>query len=81
MSDQNGRIGSRHARPNRCPHCNAATFTVKVGFTKPQFVCDNGCSEWSNGRSGQPYLEHARNYNGGGAEMWVKFVLKNGDAR
>lgn len=69
----------RHARPNRCPRCHAATFSVRVGFTKPQFDCDNGCSFWSSGLSGAPYLEHARNYNGGGAESWVEFVWKGGE--
>lgn len=76
----NGGAGMiRHARPNRCPRCHAATFSVRVGFTKPQFDCDNGCSFWSSGLSGAPYLEHARNYNGGGAESWVEFVWKGGE--
>ena len=70
---------TRHARPNRCPRCHAATFSVRVGLTKPQFDCDNGCSFWSSGQRGWPYLEHARNYNGGGAENWVEFVWKGGD--
>ncbi len=66
----------RHARPNRCPRCHAATFSVRVGLTKPQFDCDNGCSSWTSGRDGWPYLEHARNYNCGGPESWVAFVWK-----
>jgi hypothetical protein len=65
---------TRHARPNRCPRCNAATFSVCVGFTKPEFRCDNGCNVWSSGTDGEPYLKHARNYCVGGAKSWVAFV-------
>jgi hypothetical protein len=69
---------TRHKRPNRCPYCNAATFRVEIGFTKPQFACDNGCSGWSSGLKGEPYLEHARNYSGGGPERWVEYIWRNG---
>ena len=55
-------MASRHSKPNRCPNCRAAKFFVRAGFTKPDFICANGCSTWQSGYSGEPYLKNAMNY-------------------
>lgn len=62
---------NRHARLDRCPRCNAAYFDIKVGFTKPVIVCQNGCAEFSSGRDAEPYFGHAQNTKG---KTWKDFV-------
>lgn len=66
-------MSSRHAKPDRCPNCHAAHFIVERGHVKPAFRCINGCSTWTSGYDGSPYLEHAQNYTGEGPEGWVNY--------
>ena len=63
---------NRHKKSNRCPKCNAARFTVKPGYTKPEFVCENGCYSWQSGKYGEPYLQNAKNFTKG--ETWKDYV-------
>jgi len=64
---------TRHSKPDRCPRCNAAKFTVVRGFVKPRFVCGNGCT-WEHGRDGGPFLTHAANFKPGEtASDYVEF--------
>ena len=62
---------SRHAKPDRCPRCNAANFDIEVGFTKPNIVCRNGCEPFQSGQDAAPYFLHAQNVAG---KTWKDFV-------
>lgn len=47
------------ARPDRCPRCLTAGFTLdRAPDGRPRFTCTNGCGSWTSGKDGAPFKGH-----------------------